>query len=55
MGPVMYLPKALQCMATVTLRSQRLRNEDGTKDPDDKEVEKCTRTCIQLLHRGHKG
>ena len=34
---VQYLSDALHCRATVTLRSQRLKNEEGTKDPKDED------------------
>ena len=37
----MYLPKALQCMATMTLRSKSL-NEEGAIVPDEVEEKGCT-------------
>ena len=40
----MYLPEALRCMTTVSLRLQWFRNEEGGKDPDEEEEEGHTHT-----------
>ena len=40
----MYLPEAIWCMATVTLKSRRLRDEERAKDPDEKDDGGCTHT-----------
>ena len=48
----MCLPEPLQHAATLTLRSKRLRKEEGTMDPnDEEEKEGCTntRTTITTL------
>ena len=53
----MYVPEALRCMAAVSLRSQRLKNE-GDIDPDDEEKgckHCCKRLEEELLHSGHQG
>ena len=42
----MYLPEALRCMATVTLRFKSLC-EEGSIDPDEAEGEGCTHTAAK--------
>ena len=42
----MYLPEVLQCMATITLRLQRKRDEGRAKDPDGEKVG-CTHTGVK--------
>ena len=41
----MYLPKALQCAANVTLRSQRFRDEEKAKDPNKEKEKGCKHTA----------
>ena len=49
----MNLPEALQCMATITLRLQRLRDEGGAKIPDGEGEEGCTHTATHDQNKSY--
>ena len=48
----MYLPEDLWCMATITFKSQRLKNEVGAKNSDEDD-EGCTRTTAKDKNKSH--